>query len=80
MGLLNHFRKVEDTGIISVNHESNEVMLLCFWASWCKFSKEPMAEIQKMIEEKKKKWGDQVRVLALSIDQDWAKHKAAIAE
>lgn len=71
MGLLNHVRKVEDNSSLSINHETNEVLLLCFWASWCKFSKEPMAGIQKMIDEKSKKWGDKVRVLALSIDQDW---------
>ena len=45
MGLLNHCRKVLENGTVSINHESNEVLLLCFWASWCKFSPGPMKEI-----------------------------------
>ena len=80
MGLLNHVRKVLENGTVSINHEQDEVLLICFWASWCKFSKEPLAGIQKMIDERKKKWGDKVRVFALSIDQDWQKNKEAIAE
>ena len=38
-----------------------------------------MVKIQEMIDSKKKKWGDQVRVIGLSIDQDWTKNKQSIA-
>ena len=78
MGLLNHCRKVLENSVVSLNHEANQVILLAFWASWCKFSQEPMAQIKKMIDTKGKKWGPQVRVIALSIDQDWSKNKDAI--
>ena len=39
-----------------------------------------MVEMQKMIAEKKNKWGDKVRFVAISIDQDLAKWRKFIEE
>lgn len=68
MGLLQSAQKVLEEGTMAVNHESNEVLLLVFWASWCKNSSPYMVELQKMAQSKKAQWGDKVRIIALSID------------
>lgn len=47
-------------------------MLLDFWATWCPPCQAPMAHNQEMLEKHGGEWGDKVRIIGLSIDNDAA--------
>ena len=79
-GTIKNAIKVEDNSMVDISHNEDQVTLIMFWASWCKVSQAKMAEVQKMLNENNKKWGDKVRVMALSVDQDQPKLRAYIEE
>jgi thiol-disulfide isomerase/thioredoxin len=64
---------------VEVKHEKGQVLLLDFWATWCPPCQKPMAHNQEMLD-KRADWGDKVRLIGLSIDQDVAKLKAHVNE
>merc|ERR1712083_445058 len=80
MGLIQGARKAEDGTQMAINHETNEVMLLEFWASWCKFCQVPIKATNDMMKANKEKWGNKVRCIGLSIDQEPLKCKAFIKD
>ena len=80
LGLIKHATKSTDDVNVAVNHESGEVMLIEFWASWCKFSQVPIKATNDMMAANKAKWEGKVRAVGLSIDQDKAKCEAYIKE
>ena len=45
-------------------------MLVDFWATWCPPCQEPMAHNQSMLEKKKQDWGENVRIIGVSLDED----------
>ena len=65
---------------MGVNHEEPEVMMMMFWASWCKFSQVPVKAVHDMFASNKSKWGNKVRLVGLSIDQNMAQAKTYIEE
>ncbi|HEX5444478.1 MAG TPA: thioredoxin-like domain-containing protein, partial [Pirellulales bacterium] len=46
-----------------------KILVICFWASWCGPCK-PLVEELQMLPAQKPGWGDRVRVLALSVDEN----------
>lgn len=69
-----------DGAKVQVKHEAGQVLLLDFWATWCPPCQKPMAHNQEMLEKRGAEWGDKVRLIGLSIDQDEAKLKAHVQE
>ena len=78
MGLIKFATKSTEAVNVAINHEGSEVILIEFWASWCKFSQVPIKATNDMMAANKSKWGDKVRAVGLSIDQDKAKCEAFI--
>ena len=54
---------------VSLNHKPGQVFLIDFWATWCPPCQAPMAHNQHMLEQNGAKWGDNVRIIGISIDQ-----------
>ena len=53
-----------------VEHKQGQVILLDFWATWCPPCQKPMAHNQEMLEKRGSDWGDKVRLIGLSIDDN----------
>lgn len=54
--------------------------MIDFWATWCPPCQAPMAHNQSMLEKRKADWGDEVRIIGLSIDQDKAKLQSHVKD
>lgn len=54
----------------SLKHTPGEVWLIDFWATWCPPCQAPMAHNQKMMQTYAKKWGPDVKIVCISIDND----------
>jgi len=83
MGVITNANKVyidgaAESGSCSIEHKEGQVLLLDFWATWCPPCQAPMAHNQKMLEERGKEWGDKVRLIGLSIDNDAATVKSHV--
>lgn len=61
---------VNKDGQTTVNHEQGQVILYDLWATWCPPCQAPMAHNQEMLTKNKEVWGDKVRIVGLSIDND----------
>ena len=56
----------ENTSIV---HNQGDVILIDFWATWCPPCQAPMQHNQEMLEKNSALWGNNVRIVGLSIDQ-----------
>lgn len=54
----------------TLKHNDGEVWLIDFWATWCPPCQGPMAHNQEMLEKNSEKWGDKVKIIGVSIDED----------
>jgi thiol-disulfide isomerase/thioredoxin len=77
MGVIEHANQVYIKGdaksdSVSIEHKEGQVILLDFWATWCPPCQAPMGHNQTMLESRGADWGDRVRLMGLSIDNDAA--------
>jgi thiol-disulfide isomerase/thioredoxin len=77
MGVIKAVNKLDGTEC-DVSHQAGQVLLLDFWATWCPPCQKPMAHNQEMLEEHGAAWGDKVRLIGLSIDQEREKLKTHV--
>ena len=80
LGQIKGATKDAGVAVAELKHEENEVMVINFWASWCKNCHVPMAAMQEMMAANDKKWAGKVRAVALSIDVNKEKQKAFMDE
>jgi thiol-disulfide isomerase/thioredoxin len=64
--------KVSEEGKTTVKHEKGQVILYDFWATWCGPCQQPMEHNQHMLETRGADWGDKVRIIGLSLDNEMA--------
>lgn len=70
MGVIEHANKVSGEGQTEIKHQEGQVILLDFWATWCPPCQKPMGHNQEMLDKRGSDWGDKVRLIGLSIDND----------
>ena len=63
---------VFDEGKTVLKHRPGEVLLVDVWATWCGPCQRPMQHNQEMLEKNEAVWGDNVRIVAVSVDEDKA--------
>jgi len=78
MGVIENQTAIRTEDNVNVEHKEGQVILLDFWATWCPPCQAPMAHNQEMLEKRGADWGENVRLIGLSIDQDKAKLVAHI--
>lgn len=67
-----------DGSSCTFSHEQGQVILLDFWATWCPPCQRPMAHNQEMLVKNTGTWGDKVRIVGLSIDNEVSKLKSHV--
>ena len=65
---------------VTLKHEENEVLLVDFWETGCGPCQEPMAHNQEMLEKNAEKWGNKVRIVAVSLDDSIEDVKKRVEE
>jgi len=61
---------VFDEGKSHLQHKAGEVLLVDVWATWCGPCQRPMQHNQEMLEKNEAVWGDKVRIVAVSVDEE----------
>ena len=62
---------------ICITHESNQVLMLDFWATWCSYCQEPMKENVNLIKENPSFKEKNIHIIGISCDEDqhkWIEH------
>lgn len=70
MPMIHNVGNLNNDGTSNVKHETGQVILLDFWATWCPPCQKPMAHNQEMLSRNKGAWGSKVRLIGLSIDDN----------
>ena len=78
IGVIENVSYVFQSGETNIEHKQGQVILYDFWATWCPPCQAPMAHNQEMLAHNKSSWGDKVRIVGLSLDQDLNKLKQHI--
>ena len=63
---------VFDGGKTVLKHRPGEVLLVDVWATWCGPCQRPMQHNQEMLEKNEAAWGENVRIVAVSVDDEKA--------
>ena len=61
-------KKVFEEGTAELSAKQGQVLLIDVWATWCGPCQKPMAHNEEML--KKNNWGDRVRIVGVSVDDD----------
>lgn len=72
-GLFGDYGEIDnvfDEGKTHLQHKAGEVLLVDVWATWCGPCQRPMQHNQEMLEKNEAVWGDKVRIVAVSVDEE----------
>lgn len=58
-----------DEGKTVLAHNKDEVLLVDVWATWCGPCQKPMKHNQEMLEKNEAVWGNNVRIIGVSVDE-----------
>ena len=69
------FPKIENLTIVYgdgktvLEHKPGEILAIQFWATWCGYCQQPMANNHNMMVNNEKNWTGKVRIFGLSLDE-----------
>ncbi len=66
-------RLSDSQGGVSVGASEGEVIVVEFWAAWCKPSLKNVARLRDIAQAKKKEWEGKVKIVTLSVDESFEK-------
>ena len=55
---------------VEISHYEGQVVLVTFYITWAPPCQQPITQMQQIMSEKKADWGDKVRFICVSFDQD----------
>lgn len=84
IGVGDQIKPIENASVVfgegkeTIEHKEGQVILYDLWATWCPPCQAPMQHNQDMLSKNKDKWGDNVRIVGLSIDDSTATIKSHV--
>jgi thiol-disulfide isomerase/thioredoxin len=63
---------------VTVTHQSGQVLMLDFWATWCGYCQEPMQENVDLMSKNQNIQSKNISIVGLSCDEDTSKWKASV--
>ena len=76
---ITNVKRLNDDAMVNIDH-NGEVLAIDFWATWCPPCQKPMAHNQAMLEKNGKRWGSDVRIIGIAVDQDIAAVRKRVKE
>jgi len=70
----------EDGKKVQVKHESGQILMLDFWATWCKYCQEPMQENVDLMTKNSNFQDNNISIIGLSCDENASKWKEHLVQ
>lgn len=66
---IKNVKPIKGGDAVNLEHKEGEVWLIDFWATWCPPCQAPMAHNEEMLKKRGAEWGENVKIVCISIDQ-----------